>query len=128
MSGFQITKITKFGIKIRKIIRGIVEDFSFTCSEAEDGVFALKACEDSMPDIVLLDWNMPNMNGLQFLQALRKMPNGDGPKVIFCTTENSMDFIQEGLAAGANEYVMKPFDKTIIKTKFIQLGILGEND
>ena len=86
----------------------------------------MEFCEDQMPDVILLDWNMPNMNGLEFLKSLRVMQGGDHPKVLFCTTENSMDFIQNGINAGADEYIMKPFDKTVIESKLVQLGILED--
>lgn len=109
---------------VRKVARKILEDLGFTCAEAEDGQKALDACKAAMPDAILLDWNMPIMNGIEFLRALRALPNGGGPKVVFCTTENEFSFIQEALAAGANEYIMKPFDSQIIQSKFEQIGAL----
>lgn len=109
---------------MRKIVRGIIETFNFLCSESADGLEAVEACKEDMPDLIMLDWNMPNMNGLEFLVALRSMKNGKHPKVIFCTTENSLEFIQNGLKAGADEYIMKPFDKDIIESKLSYLGIL----
>ena len=109
---------------VRKVARRIVEDLGLSCEEAEDGVEALKACQAKMPEAVLLDWNMPNMNGLEFLTALRAEPNGGEPKVVFCTTENDMSYIQKALEAGADEYIMKPFDAEIIETKFQQVGII----
>ena len=109
---------------VRKVARRIVEELGFTCEEAEDGLKAVEACENKMPEVVLLDWNMPNMNGLEFLQKLRTMDKGDFPKVVFCTTENDMSHIQQAMESGANEYIMKPFDNEIIKTKFMQVGII----
>lgn len=109
---------------VRKVARRIVEELGFECEEAEDGVFAFEACEKSMPDAVLLDWNMPNMNGLEFLEKLRATEGGDAPQVIFCTTENDMSYIQRAIAAGANEYIMKPFDAEIVQNKFEQVGLL----
>ncbi len=109
---------------VRKVARRIVEDLGFQAIEAEDGVFALAECRKAMPTCVLLDWNMPNMTGIEFLEALRKEPNGSDPKVIFCTTENDMEFIQRALQAGANEYIMKPFDSDIVQTKFQQVGLV----
>lgn len=109
---------------VRKVARRIVEDLGLECHEAEDGLEALKACQASMPDSILLDWNMPNMNGLEFLQALRAESNGGSPKVVFCTTENDTSYIQRALEAGANEYIMKPFDSEIIETKFKQVGVI----
>jgi len=109
---------------VRKVARRILEDLGFVCQDAEDGQKALEACQAAMPNSILLDWNMPVMNGIEFLRELRKLPTGMDPKVVFCTTENDFSFIQEALAAGANEYIMKPFDSEIIQSKFSQLGLL----
>jgi two-component system chemotaxis response regulator CheY len=111
---------------VRKIVCKIIGELGFSNREAEDGVQACERCKEKMPDVIILDWNMPNMNGLEFLIALRAMENGSKPKVIFCTTENGMNFIQDGMNAGADEYIMKPFDKTIVESKFIQLGIIED--
>lgn len=109
---------------IRRVSQSIMEGLGFTCSEAENGQLAVDACQKAMPDLVLLDWNMPVMSGIDYLKALRAMPGGDKPIVIFCTTENDFSRIQEGIGAGANEYVMKPFDSDIIKSKLEVLGLL----
>lgn len=108
---------------VRKVARRIVEELSFECSEAEDGLKAYEACQKSMPDVILLDWNMPVMSGIEFLEKLRLMENGSHPKVVFCTTENDIAHIQKAMQTGADEYVMKPFDGEIIKSKFSQIGI-----
>jgi len=109
---------------IRKVARQIFESVGFSCEEAEDGQKALMVSEKSLPDFVLLDWNMPIMNGLEYLRALRQLPGGQNPVVVFCTTENDLNHIQEALMAGANEYIMKPFDADIIRSKLIQLGLI----
>ena len=109
---------------VRKVARRIIEDLHFTCEEAEDGQKAYEFCQEKMPDAILLDWNMPNMNGLEFLEKLRQMEGGDAPKVVFCTTENDMSHIQRAIQAGANEYIMKPFDSELIESKFVQIGLL----
>ena len=111
---------------VRKIARRIIEEMDFECSEAEDGEEALEACKQSMPDSVLLDWNMPNMSGMDFLKALKVMEGGDKPKVIFCTAESDMSCISEAISNGAHEYIMKPFDNEILKTKFAQVGFLPD--
>jgi len=110
---------------IRKVSREIVESLDFRVSEAENGEAGLKACQIEMPDVILLDWNMPVMDGYSFLKALRSTPEGQAPKVVFCTTENGLDHITRALEAGADEYVMKPFDKDILATKLHGLGILS---
>jgi two-component system, chemotaxis family, chemotaxis protein CheY len=109
---------------VRKVASRIVQDLGFECREAEDGQKAYESCLASMPDAIILDWNMPVMNGIEFLEKLRQMDNGNHPKVVFCTTENDMDHIQRAIRTGANEYIMKPFDSEIIESKFIQVGLL----
>jgi two-component system, chemotaxis family, chemotaxis protein CheY len=109
---------------IRKIARRILEEMHFEIVEAADGEEALQACRRQLPDAVLLDWNMPVMDGFEFLCDLRRMPGGDRPKVVFCTTENGVDHIARALEAGANEYIMKPFDKDIVAAKFQEVGLL----
>jgi two-component system chemotaxis response regulator CheY len=78
---------------IRKVARRILEGMEFQITEAEDGEQALGACQQKLPDAILLDWNMPKMDGYEFLKALRRMPGGDRPKVVFCTTENDVAHI-----------------------------------
>ena len=109
---------------VRMVARKILEGLNFAIDEAEDGQKAIEACERGMPDAVLLDWNMPVKNGLEFLQELRRMDNGAAPIVVFCTTENDLAHIQQAISAGANEYIMKPFDSEIIESKFSQVGLL----
>jgi two-component system chemotaxis response regulator CheY len=109
---------------VRMVARKILQDLEFEILEAEDGKAALDACKQRMPDAILLDWNMPVMNGIEFLRQLRAAPGGDLPKVVFCTTENDLAHIQEAIGAGADEYIMKPFDSEIIQSKFSQVGLI----
>ncbi len=109
---------------IRKVARRILEGFSFKVTEAADGRQALDECVKEMPDAILLDWNMPVMDGYEFLKALRRLPGGDRPKVVFCTTENDVAHIARALHAGANEYIMKPFDREIVEAKFQEVGLI----
>ena len=110
---------------IRKVARRILEGLDFQIIEAVDGEKALEACKRELPDAVLLDWNMPVMDGYEFLGNLRRMPGGDAPKVVFCTTENGIDHISKALHGGANEYIMKPFDKDIVAAKFQEVGLIA---
>jgi len=109
---------------IRKVARRILEGLDFQISEAENGQEAINACREQIPDAILLDWNMPKMDGYEFLRALRRLPGGDKPKVVFCTTENDVAHIARALHAGANEYIMKPFDKDIVEAKFQEVGLI----
>ena len=107
---------------IRKVARRILEGLDFSIIEAEDGEKAMEACKRELPDAVLLDWNMPVMDGLEFLRNMRMMPGGDKPKVVFCTTENDVAHIREAIDAGADEYVMKPFDHDTLQIKLQLVG------
>lgn len=111
---------------VRKVTRRMMEAIGYTVYEAEHGEEALKVFAEHRPPLILLDWHMPVMNGLEFIKKLRSgsVEGGDLPIVIFCTTETEINNIQEAIVSGANEYVMKPFDEDILRGKLMQLGIL----
>jgi two-component system chemotaxis response regulator CheY len=109
---------------IRKVARRILEGLEFQIVEAENGEEAIESCKRQLPDAILLDWNMPKMDGYDFLRVLRRLPGGDQPKVVFCTTENDVAHIARALHAGANEYIMKPFDRDIVEAKFQEVGLI----
>ena len=108
---------------IRKVARHILETLNFEVSEAADGKEALDSCMASVPDVILLDWNMPVMSGMDFLRALREASLASRPKVVFCTTENGMAYIRAAIEAGADEYVMKPFDRETLESKLQIVGM-----
>ncbi len=109
---------------IRRIAGRILKDLDFVPKEAANGQEAIDFCRSVMPDAILLDWNMPVMDGLSFLQTLRQEPEGKKPVVVFCTAERDVSKITSALNAGADEYVMKPFDSDIIESKFYQAGLI----
>jgi two-component system chemotaxis response regulator CheY len=109
---------------IRKVARHILESLNITVSEACDGREALTRCQASDHDVVLLDWNMPVMSGMEFLQQLTDIKSVNRPKVIFCTTENGLGHIKAALEAGADEYVMKPFDRDTLESKLQIVGVI----
>jgi len=110
---------------VRRVAGRIIRELDFEAEEAENGQEAMDQCRMKMPDAILLDWKMPVMDGLSFVKRLRKEPGGDKPVVVFCTAERDVHKIAEALDAGANEYVMKPFDSDIIQSKFFEAGLLG---
>ncbi len=109
---------------VRKVARRMLEQHGFAVVEAEDGAKALDAVRAQMPDAVLLDWNMPIMNGIEFLRALRLEFGPDNPPVVFCTTESDLSFVEKAIEAGAQEFIMKPFDEEILMGKFGQVGLV----
>ena len=109
---------------IRKVARHILETMAFSVSEAADGQEALERVTHEKPDVILLDWNMPVMSGMDFLRAYRSTIETPSAKVIFCTTENGIAHIQAAIEAGADEYVMKPFDRETLESKLQIVGCL----
>lgn len=111
---------------IRKVSRRILEGLGFEVAEAADGIEAISWCSAMMPDAILLDWWMPGMDGLEFVRRLRAEPGGAAPRVIFCSAEVQIERIREALDAGADEYIMKPFDGGIVASKLDFLGLLRD--
>jgi two-component system chemotaxis response regulator CheY len=109
---------------IRKVARHILEALHFNVEEAGDGREALDRCEaGNLPDVILLDWNMPVMSGMEFLRSLRGSALPVRPKVVFCTTENDVAHIRAAIDAGADEYMMKPFDRDTLESKLQLVGV-----
>ncbi len=94
---------------IRRIIEMMMGRLNFHVTAANDGVMALEACTAALPDIILLDWSMPKMDGLTFVAELRRLPGGDRPKVIMCTVNNEAHHIARATEAGVDAYLAKPF-------------------
>jgi two-component system chemotaxis response regulator CheY len=109
---------------IRKVARKILEGLEFTVEEAEDGLGALEICRRAMPDAVLLDGSAPGLSSAEFLRSLRRENGGDKPIVILSTSENNVQQVTEAITAGANEYILKPFDGDVLGAKFADVGLV----
>jgi two-component system, chemotaxis family, chemotaxis protein CheY len=108
---------------VRSILRGLLEEKGIECEEAADGQAGLDRLEESEPfDLALVDWNMPVLDGLGMLKQLRA-EGFDDLKVMMVTTEAENDFILRALDAGADEYMMKPFDGEALNEKLAMLGL-----
>jgi len=108
---------------MRGILRRILTGMSFEVIEAKDGQEALsRLAETGRPDLAVVDWNMPNMNGFEFLKAIRADHSFDPMLVVMVTTEVEMLQVASALEAGANEYVMKPFTEDGMRDKLQLLG------
>ena len=109
----------------RTIIRKMLSDVGFEVFEAADGVEALKRLQEmAKPDVLLVDWNMPEMNGYDLVRAVRGDAQYDKVPLMMVTSETELGQMAKALAAGANEYVMKPFTKDVITGKLALLGVL----
>jgi two-component system chemotaxis response regulator CheY len=107
---------------IRKVSRRIVESVGFVVIEAENGEEGLARCRAAMPDLIITDWNMRVMSGIEFVTALRANPTARPPKVVFCTTNSGARDIHKGIDAGADEYVIKPFDEAALLSRLQAVG------
>ena len=110
---------------IRMVLSRILKSIGFEeVCEAEHGKAAIEILEKEGPvDLALVDWNMPEMNGLEFVQAARAISAYDDMKLVMVTTETEMSRMITALEAGANEYVMKPFTKEVLIDKLAIIGI-----
>lgn len=107
---------------IRKVAAKIATSLGYVPVEAQDGHEALARCKQSMPDLVLTDWNMPEMDGIAFVTRLRAIPTPKEPVVVFCTSNGGAKDIHDGIAAGADDYIVKPFDEATLRAKLEKLG------
>jgi len=112
---------------MRHILGKMLSGLGFEVAEASNGLEALEQLKlMGKPDLALVDWNMPEMNGYEFVRAVRAEQNYDGVLLMMVTTETEMENVVRALAAGANEYVMKPFTKEIILEKLRLFGLTGQ--
>ena len=109
---------------IRRIIGDMLRKMGYEVHEAAHGIDALAQLEAiEMPDVMLVDWNMPEMNGIELIKAVRAQPEYSDLPIMMVTTETEMERMAQAFVAGANEYVMKPFDQATISDKLQLLGV-----
>jgi len=109
---------------IRRVARRICEDLEIRVSEAEDADQALELCRRDMPDAVMVDWHMPGMDAFDFIREVRGMDHGSDPKILFCLTEYNLAQVARAKRAGADDHLLKPFDKEVIEAKLKDIGLL----
>lgn len=111
---------------IRRMLSQIMTDSGFEVVQASNGKQALQTMEQDgfAVNVVMVDWNMPEMDGLEFVQSMRTRPALAHVPVVMVTTQNEMEQIATALQAGANEYVMKPFTAAVIQDKLRLLGVM----
>ena len=113
---------------VRTVARRILENLSYSVEEVEDGMTGLRACREKMPDLIFLDWNLPQMKGLDFIKSVRNQQDGRHPVILFSATERDPDEVASAFAAGADELVQKPFDVSLMKAKLESVGAMVPSD
>lgn len=109
---------------IRKVASRILEDMSFRTSEANTAAAALQVCRSEMPDCIVVDWQMPDCDGLALMAEMRKLPGGDQPQILYLTSENDRVQIARAVRSGANGYMMKPFDGETVARAMAGVGMI----
>lgn len=109
---------------VRKLTSKIVSELGYKVIEAENGEEALARCAKNMPELVVTDWNMPVMTGIDFVMNLRAMPSSTVPIVVFCTSKGEAQDIHAGISAGADDYIVKPFAEEALAAKLQKLGVI----
>lgn len=111
---------------IRAILQDILQNFGFEVHQADDGATALEWLKKNGPaEVTCLDWNMPNMNGIQVVRYVRSNPAYQKMPILMCTSEVELERVVEALKEGANEYIMKPFDQEAIGEKLTMMGLIS---
>jgi two-component system chemotaxis response regulator CheY len=108
---------------IRKVARRILEGMGYVVCEAEDGVDALEKCSHNMPDAIMVAWDMPRMDGVEFIESLRSSEEADATKILFCTSEVMVTEMMKAKRAGCQGYMLKPFTRDILQHKLSEIGI-----
>ncbi len=109
---------------IRKVARRILEDFDLTVVEAADSASALEISRRSMPDLLLVDWNLPLSGDDDLIAAVRRLPGGRAPKIVLLASETDAARIARARRSGADDYMLKPFDRASLEAKMHELGLL----
>lgn len=108
------------------VLSKIFVGLGFDVFEAEDGEDVLEKCVEQQPDLVIMDWWLPIIDGIDVLYKIRNDKRIRQPKIIFCSSNTDPEKIAEALQGSADDYLMKPFDEEIIKSKLIILGLMKE--
>jgi two-component system, chemotaxis family, chemotaxis protein CheY len=112
---------------VRIIIGNLLRGIGMEVHEAKDGMEALELLQAN-PDmeLLLVDWNMPRMNGLDFIRSVRSQRAYDGARILMVTSEGRTEQVNQALNAGANEYLMKPFSKEVLLAKLNLMDVIQE--
>ncbi|MGI9402306.1 MAG: response regulator [Rhizobiaceae bacterium] len=113
---------------IRKVARRLFEDMDLVVMEAGDGAQAISMCRDNMPDIVIVDWDMPGRSGVDVVAEIANIPAAEKTVIFYCISELNIPEMTKAKRAGAKGFLMKPFNRKILVQKFIEAGILETNE
>jgi two-component system, chemotaxis family, chemotaxis protein CheY len=108
---------------IRKVARRLLEDVGFVVVEAADGGQAISMCRENMPDIVIVDWDMPDRSGVEIIGEIARLHGAANTRFVYCTSEIMIPEMTRAKRAGATSFLMKPFNRNILLQKLSEAGI-----
>lgn len=108
---------------IRKVGRRLLEELGFVVVEAHDGFDAMEMCRNNMPDAVIVDRDMPGPNALEVVREIRRMPDAEDVKILYCLSEILVSEMAKAKRAGANSFLLKPFTRDVLGGKLAEAGI-----
>ncbi|MGI9350204.1 MAG: response regulator [Rhizobiaceae bacterium] len=112
---------------IRKVANRILSDVGFVVVEANDGYEALEKCKGSMPDALIVDWDLPSMTGLEFIEEFVKLKDAQNARLLYCTSEIMVSDMTKAKRAGCHAFLMKPFNREILLQKVVEAGVKFDN-
>lgn len=109
---------------MRMLLSKIMENFGYTVDEAEDGEDLLEQCAENMPDLIISDWQLPLIDGIDVLYKIRSDKKVKQPVFMFCSYLKDRDIMEQAVAGGADDFIMRPFDEDIIASKLKMIRFL----
>ena len=109
---------------MRMLLTKIMENFGCHVDEAETGEDLIEQCASNMPDLIISDWNLPLIDGIDVLTKIRTDTKSKQPIFVFCSFIRKEEIIEQALKAGADDYIMRPFDEDIIASKLKIIKVL----
>lgn len=109
---------------MRMLLSKIMENFGYTVDEAEDGEDLLEQCAKNMPDLIISDWQLPLIDGIDVLYKIRSDKKVKQPVFMFCSYQKDRDIMEQAVAGGADDFIMRPFDEDIIASKLKMIRFL----
>ncbi len=109
---------------MRMLLAKIMENFGYAVTEAEDGEDLMQQCEKNMPDLIISDWNLPLVDGIDVLYKIRADKKSKQPVFFFCSYLKNPEIINQAMEGGADDFIMRPFDEDIIASKLKIIKVL----
>ncbi len=113
---------------VRRVASIVLEDLGFRVVGAENGIEALQRVKSFMPDAMMIDWDLVDMSGLEFLQEFKRLPGSGSTRIFYCTSQIAVSEMTRAKRMGADHFLLKPFDREILTYKIKESGLLSDGD